>query len=387
MIDLILKFMFFSSFALIFHTYIAYPFSMFVMEKVIKRKGYKNDEGYLPSVSLMVAAFNEEGIIQKKIENSLELDYPREKLEFIFASDGSYDNTNDIISQYSNHGIKLIKIFPRRGKSNALNVSVEKAKGDILVFSDANSFLKKDVIKKLVRNFANPSVGCVSGELSFHDKTGNPLGIMESRFWNFETRLKRREGNIISILGANGGLYAIRKDLFKPLPTEDNIVDDFLITMNILRAGYLAICDPEAVGYEDTCTRMKDSFERKVRIGNGNLNTIRYFYPLLSPMYRLVSYALWSHKIIRWFTPFLLINILIANILLVGKSPIYLVTLGIQLLFYVSSGICLFLERKNIKIRWLYPFFYFLSLNVAGFFSFVRFITKTQRPYWKMSRQ
>jgi biofilm PGA synthesis N-glycosyltransferase PgaC len=345
-----IKILFFFSLFLIFYTYLLYPLIIFILNMILREKGHQIDEDFFPSVSFVVIAHNEKQVIQKKIENCLSLDYPKDKLEIVFASDCSDDGTDEIISSYQKKGLlSFIPIRIRGGKSKALNICLPMINGNIVVFSDANTFVQKDTVRKLVRHFADPQIGCVSGRLKFRPVEGNPLGMIESRFWNYETWVKIKEGNIASLPGANGGIYAIRKPLFKPLPTDRVVMDDFLITLHIIGTGYRAISDPQVRAIEDTCIRVGDSFEQKVRIGAGNFHGLKYIYPLLAPTQGLIAYILWSHKIIRWFLPFVLMAALISNMFLVRQGWVYQCLIGSQISFYLVAclGFLCYLRSKK----------------------------------------
>jgi len=344
------KLFFFTSLFLILYTYLIYPLIIWILNKLLHKERHEVDENLIPSVSLIVVAHNEDQVIREKIKNSLSLDYPSEKLEIIFTSDCSTDCTDKIIIPYQKKGVSFICMKKRGGKSKALNKCIPLAKGELIILSDANTFVQRDAIRKLVRHFKDPKIGCVSGKLRFRPIQGNPLGIIESRFWNYETWLKIHEGNIASLPGANGGIYAIRKSAFRPLPTDKAIMDDFLITLNIINQGYRAISDSEVRALEDTCLKVKDSFEQKIRIGAGNLHGLKYIYPLLNPAKGFIAYILWSHKIIRWFLPFLLITLLISNLLLIRQRLLYQYLAGGQIIFYLiacSGFICYLFKRKE----------------------------------------
>jgi len=346
------KLFFFLGLFLILYTYLIYPFIICALNKLCNKEHHRIDESFIPSVSLIVVAHNEEQVIREKIINSLSLDYPTEKLEVIFTSDCSTDSTDKIIIPYQKKGIYFICIKKRGGKSKALNKCIPLATGEIIILSDANTFVHKDAVRKLVRHFKDPKIGCVSGKLRFRPIQGNPLGIIESRFWNYETWLKIHEGNIASLPGANGGIYAIRKSLFKPLPTDKAIMDDFLITLNIIKQEYRAISDPEVMALENTCLKVKDSFEQKIRIGAGNLHGLKYIYPLLNPAKGFIAFILWSHKIIRWFLPFVLIIVFISNIFLIKQGPLYQYLAGGQICFYLAAflGFVCYVLKKDKKI-------------------------------------
>lgn len=332
-----MKMLFFLSLFLILYTYFFYPLLIWGLDVLLKRRNHVIDENFYPTVSLVVIAHNEEEVIREKIENSLSLDYPKEKFQIIMASDNSTDRTNEIMAQYTGKGICFMPILKRGGKSKALNLCIPKAQGEIIVLSDANTLVHQDAVRKLVRHFADPVIGCVSGKLRFRPVEGNPLGMIESRFWNYETWVKKHEGNLGFLPGANGGIYAIRKSVFHLLPTTKAIMDDFIITLNIIAQGYRAISDPEVRALEDTCVNVQDSFEQKVRIGAANFHGLPYIYHLLNPAKGFVAYILWSHKIIRWFLPFFLLILLISNLLLLGQGLFYQYLAVGQSSFYLTA--------------------------------------------------
>ena len=404
---MILLILFWISVFLICYTYILYPIGLFITATALqikrdfrylfaknerRKREIQDDE--LPTVSIVVAAYNEEKVIEAKIYNMLALDYPREKFEVIIGSDGSTDRTNEIVSAYWDRGIQLINYTDRGGKTNVLNRTIPRATGDIIVLSDANTMYAKDALRKIVRYFRDPKVGCVCGELRFVSPEGKPES--ETAYWKYEVLLKFLESKLGTVLGANGAIYAIRGELFEPIPP-DTVIDDFLIGMNVKKKGYKVYYDAEAVAYEETANDVKAEFARRKRIGAGNFHALTKTLALLNPVKGFVALAYLSHKVIRWFVPFFMLLALGTNSAILFKAPLlqgnhigllllYGGILDLQLLFYLLAlGGHLTRKRQSSKLLRL-PY-YFLSMNIALFFGFFRFITKTQKVAWKRTER
>ncbi|MGQ0793029.1 MAG: glycosyltransferase family 2 protein [Deltaproteobacteria bacterium] len=382
-------------FLLILHTYFIYPIILISIASFLQtardvsylfgradRRKHNIAPDAAPRVSLLIAAYNEEKIIAERLQNALALDYPSDKLEIIVGSDGCTDMTDEIVKRYESRGIKLSPGTRRTGKSGVLNRLAEAASGDILVFSDANTMYAPDAVSKLVRHFQKPKVGCVSGELIITAR--NSEVVEEGIYWKYEAMLKFMESKIDSTLGANGGIYAIRKELYRPIPIE-TITDDFVIGMRVREQGYRAVFDPEARAYEDTAPDLKSEMTRRIRISAGNFQSIALTKSFLNPQMGFISFAYWSHKIIRWFVPFFLIGVFITNALLL-ESPYYQLLFVAQIAIYLLSlaGYALG-KRKNVRI--LNFFYYFVSMNYALLLGFARFIAKTQKVTWQRTER
>lgn len=367
---------------LIAYTYVLYPLLILIWAQFSSQRT-QVDESYFPFVSMVVAAYNEEDVIGQKVENCLEIDYPADRIEFLFGSDGSSDRTNEILSAYDDTRTRSFPYQERAGKLNVLNKIVPQANGDILVFSDANTMYHPDAVRKLARHFADPTVGGVCGRLQLVSPNDSAGGEGEGLYWRYENVLKRAEGTIFTVIGANGAIYAIRCELFRPLPTEAVVMDDFLIPLRVLEQGQRVIYDPEAVATENTSPDMQGEFKRKVRIAAANFNAIPHILGLLNPSRGFVALALWSHKIVRWSVPFLAIGALVTNWFLLKSGWIYVATLGLQLLVYVGAllgylGDCLF-RRPGLFM----PFYYLVTMNLAMFLGFWRSLTRTQKIAWE----
>lgn len=378
-----MKILFWIVLLLVGYAYLLYPIVLFVLARFKKEILQKSD--ILPGVSIIVSAYNEEVVIEEKIKNCLELDYPKENLEIIIASDGSDDRTNEIVEKYSKRGVVLADYKERRGKAEVLNQTIPTAKNEIIVLSDANTFFRKDALKMLVRNFGDDRVGCVCGEMKFRNSAENKIGELEGFYWKYEVFLKRLEGRRGSLLGANGGIYAIRKRLFERIPA-NTIIDDFVIPMKILEKEYRVLYEPEAIAYEDTAKGVIQEMTRRVRIGAGDFQSLILTRQLLNPFRGFSAFSFWSHKVLRWFAPFLLIGALFFNAFLVSEKP-YLVLFIAQIGFYFAALIGRFLSASHIHIKILGICYYFVSMNIALLVGFFKFLSGTQKVTWERTER
>ena len=370
-----LEVIFWISTGIILYIYILYPLVLHLLPSKEVMNPKIED---FPTVSLIIAAYNEEKAIEKKLKNTMTLDYPPQKMEIIVASDGSTDHTEEIVKKYINRGVRLINSGRRIGKTECQNISAKKANGDILIFSDANSIYREDTVKMLVRNFANPRVGCVGGRLRYTAKGTAAQG--ESIYTKYESYIKSLESKVCSPIGVDGGIYAIRKALFVPL--EKDAVSDFIEPILIYKNGWEVIYDKEALITEEISGHMESSIARRVRIVTGALHSLKYIRDMLNPFrWRFFAFELVSHKVLRWIQPFFFIVIFISNIFLIDK-PSFLVFLLLQLLLYICGILGLIFEKKT--------FFklpaYFLGMNFALILSWINLIKRKNFIVWETSR-
>jgi cellulose synthase/poly-beta-1,6-N-acetylglucosamine synthase-like glycosyltransferase len=351
---------------LLLHTYALYPLSLPVLARLFpaRRKASASPSVSRPKVSLIIAAYNEEKILEEKIRNCFELEYPREDLEILIGSDGSSDRTEAIAAQYA-PGVKLFAFPKREGKASVLNRLVPAARGEILVFCDANTMLLKNVLQKLTAPFEDENVGSVCGKLILHDAGESALGIGESMYWNLESEIKKQEGRLGTVIGANGGIYAIRKELYSPIPVGVKVMDDFYVTTRVLCAGKDVVYEPQAIGSEETSLDAYGEFHRKVRISQANFNLLPRYIPLLNPLRPLVAYGFFSHKLLRWLAPLILVALFLANLALAPSSRFYAGLLGAQAAFYAAAGLARFLGAGARRHKLLLIPFYFVSMNAA----------------------
>lgn len=355
----------------LFYIYFGYPLLLIVIS-IFRQEKKKVKDGYQPTVSLIITAYNEEKVIQQKIENTLNLSFPKDKLEIIIVSDGSTDKTDVIAKTFNSEGIRFIKIKGRKGKTYCQNQAVKLAKGEIIVFSDANSIYKLDAIEKLVQHFSDQRIACVSGELQYVDKSDRVEG--ENIYWRYEQFLKRLETKCSSIITTNGAIYAVRRNLYIPLPSD--VVSDFVEALELIRRGYQVVYEPEAIAFESTTASSQEEYQRKVRIVSRAVyslfkqRNLFMFHPL---RYNLFAVQIWSHKILRWLTGLFLTLLFITNIPLAKCSPIYRLSLFGQLTFYVMALTGFITEsilKKEVSKALHVPYYFCLSClaMLVGFF-------------------
>ena len=303
-----------------------------------------------------MAAYNAENTIQMALESIPD----REDVEIIVVDDGSTDKTVEIVERYKDQGITLVKAPQNAGKAAMLNRLEKKASGEILLFCDANTMLFPNVVRKLTDPFKDKKIGCACGHLILTDKSGTELGRGESAYWDLESEIKKFEGMMDLLIGGNGALYAIRKELYTDLPTKKSVMDDFFVTTKILQKGYYCTFISSAIGAEQTSKETIGEYRRKVRIGRANFNYLLSYLPLLNPFRPLRCYLFFSHKILRWFSPHIFILLFLVNIPLAWYFSLYRISLGI-LFGFLLVGVFKIIPGA----------YYFLSMNMAmlkGFF-------------------
>lgn len=376
-------FLFWTSVFLVGYTYLVYYAILLVLSHWQKRIRKKAPE-YTPSVSILVSAYNECKIIEEKIKNFLALDYPKQKIDLIIGSDHSTDGTDAIVKRYAKkyQNVRLYSFPVREGKANGLNKIAPHARGEILIFSDANTLYHPDAVRKLISHFIDPQVGGVCGELILIPPDENPGGAGESLYWKYENRIKQLEGKIKTVFGATGGIYAIRKSLFKPLPPhQTNISDDFLIPMEVVAQGYDVVYDEKAKAWEYASKTMKDEFSRKVRIGAADLYALKKITFLLHPRHGFVAFGLWSHKIIRWSVPLFMVVALVSNCLLFS-IPFYRGIFFLQLGFYFFALLGWVCDLNQWRLRMFSIFYYFVGVHLGLMVGYWKYFTKNIRPTW-----
>jgi biofilm PGA synthesis N-glycosyltransferase PgaC len=370
------------------YTYGVYPFILKFLA-CFTGKDYKVDESYRPTVSVIIAAYNEEKVIAEKIRNLYQLDYQSDKIEFIIGSDGSSDQTVAIAKSFSE--IKNLKVLdlPRGGKVNALNALLEKATGDVLIFSDANTMYDSKAILNLVKYFTDTRIGCVSGQLRYKVDASSGIGAKsESAYWKYENWVKVLESKVGRLSGANGAIYAVRKGLINEI-RKGIINDDFYIATCVLQSGYDVILNTEAIAFEEPNDEFDSQFKRHIRDGAGHYQAIAVFWKML--FLRKGSFVHISHRVIRWLVPFFMIIAFISNVMLIGQSGTIDVFLVVQVLGYLAVGIYYLMLKKSIRIKgvlgkFLNILFYFFLVNLALLLGFIRLVKKQQRATWETQR-
>jgi glycosyltransferase involved in cell wall biosynthesis len=357
------------------YVYFGYPALLAALGVVTRRP--PKARPYEPSVSLLVAAYNEADVIEAKIRNALALDYPPDRLEIVIASDGSTDGTAEIAGRLAGgERVRLFAYPKNRGKINVLNDTVPQLRGEILVFSDASSMLAPDSLRRLAANFADPQVGAASGVYKVRQKEKADLGAQEDFYWKYETFLKTREAALGSVLGAHGSLYAIRRSLY-PFPAPGTINDDYVIPVRILQQGYRVAYEPAAVAYEEA--HEMGGFGRRVRIMAGNFQQMREIKPLLWPPRPLALFFFLSHKAGRALVPFAMVALAAANLFLLGR-PLYRWLGVLHFGFYLVAGLGAIwkLEPRTLRLP-----YYFCMINAAAFLAIHRAISPRRQVAWK----
>jgi len=335
----------------------------------------------VPKVSFIIVVRNEEAYIKEKIDNAINLDYPKELLEIIIGSDGSTDHTSEIINSLSTEGIKVYISEKHIGKVNVLNKIVPQASGDIIVFSDARQKFEKSALRELSANFNDPDVGCVSGELVLIGKNESPVGEGVGLYWDYEKFLRKKESQIYSMLGATGAIYAIRKKLFMP-PPYNTILDDVYIPLKIVEQGYRAIFDSTARAYDKVSSSSANEFKRKVRTLAGNFELFLLCINMFNPLRSKVAWQFFSHKFLRAIAFFFLTSFFTANFFLKDIYPYYIAFI-LQLVFYSLAIVGMLVDRMSKKNK-IFSFPYtFCMLNLAALVGFLKFFSGRQKITWK----
>lgn len=372
---------------LLFYTFIGYGILLYLMV-VIKRVTVKKRKQYyvfdqLPSATIIIAAYNEENIIQQKIENTFGLFYPKEKLSYLIVTDGSSDNTPAIVRNFPE--ITLLHSNERKGKINAVHRAMTQTTSEIVIFTDANTFLNKDALTNIARHYKDINVGAVAGEKRVRIEKNSDATSGEGYYWKYESTLKKWDSELYTVVGAAGELFSIRSALYQPVQP-DTILDDFLISMNIAVKGYRIVYEPKAFAVESSSANIKEEMKRKVRIAAGGIQSILRLKKLLNIFrFPVLSFQYISHRVLRWtITPFLMIVVFILNIYIVINTHIilYLLLLAAQIIFYGAAFSGWILDKKEIKNKFLFIPYYFCFMNFAILLGIKRYFLGNQKAAW-----
>lgn len=375
---------FWLSVAAIGYAYIGYPLLLLLLSR-IRPKPVKSGH-WTPSVTVVIAAYNEERDLAAKLENTLALDYPPSHLEVIVTSDCSSDRTDEIARSFAARGVRLHRQEERHGKTAAQNAAVTKARGEIIVFSDATTHYRPDVLKLMVPAFADKSVGCVTGRVIYQDEKDSSVGTGTQSYWNYEFFLKRHESAVCSLIGVCGCMYAVRASAYIPLYNE--ACSDFIIATTMVEQGLRAVYVPEAVCTEEPNRQAKKELAARVRIISQTFADLWRNRSVLNP-FRSGFYAiqLWSHKLMRYLVPVFLIAIFIASAFLVPRNAFYAAVFLMQVAFYLAALVSWALERLGVTFSLLALPQYFVITNLASLIAFVKFLTGERYTRWEPSRE
>jgi cellulose synthase/poly-beta-1,6-N-acetylglucosamine synthase-like glycosyltransferase len=382
---MVLQLIFWSIVGVVVYSYCLYPLILWVVSRTKKNVNTVLHVP-LPTVSLVISVYNEEKNLPAKLSNIEGYDYPAEKMEILFGVDGATDKSEKILGECSNDNIRVVSFKERRGKAAVLNDLLDLAGSEIIVFTDSNTIFEPQTIKELIKHFKDPTIGAVSGYLKLVQSTEQSVKTGEHTYWEYENIIKSWESRTFSMLGATGGVYAIRKKLFVLLPVDLSIADDFIIPMEIVKKGYRCVYEPKALAYEALGKNVSDEFRRKVRIGAQNINALPFIASLLHPRYGFIAFALLSHKIIRWFIPFFLILSFILGLLLYHNALVYRLMIVAWGLLLCTGSIGWLTEKTSMPIGFfIYPY-YFLAMNYALFVGFFKAVFHTQKTTWNVYR-
>jgi len=389
-----MKIAFWVSLLIAFYTFAGYGILLYLIIKIkrsIKGKPIlpvvANDD--LPECTLVVAAYNEEHYMASKIANCLQLNYPAGKLKFLFVTDGSNDKTPDIISQHPE--IQLLHRPERAGKIAAIHRAMEFVTTEVVVFTDANTFLNPEAITRICRHYSDKTVGAVAGEKRVQiDANADASAAGEGFYWKYESALKKWDSELYSVVGAAGELFSVRRELYEDVPA-DTILDDFMISMLIAAKGYRIIYEPDAYALENASENVTEELKRKIRIAAGGIQSILRLKPLLfSFKYPVLSFQYVSHRVLRWtVTPFFLIIAFLTNFALAfaGKGVFYQLMFVAQIAFYLSAILGFILEKRQLRIKVLFIPYYFCVMNYAVLMGIIRYFTKKQSSMWEKSQR
>jgi len=382
--------LFWISASLIFYSYFLYPCILFALYSISQiRRDWQYLSGRrdrrintlrseeLPSVSLVIAAYNEERRLPDRIINIRDLEYPKDKLEVIIVSDGSDDRSNEILTRARDEQIRAVLLPLRKGKANALNVGVSQATSGILIFSDAATLFAPDSIQKMVRHFSDSKIGVVCGLLKF--KATAESQQTEGVYWKYETIIRLMEARFGATMTASGALYALRRQCFEPL-SSDTVIEDFVVPMRARQLGYSVIFDPEATAIEYAAPSVSGEFTRRVRLAVGSFRAIGELIRVRMDFMTRLAFI--SHKLLRWLVPFFLIAFLLSNIFLVKAVP-YRVALLTQSLFYLWAAVGYMFREPMKRIRFGLLGYFWLAMNVAFLVGFWKYLFGRQDSAWK----
>lgn len=377
---------------LIFYTFFGYGILLYVLVKirgVIKGKRPVPDNGgNWPTLTLVISAYNEEQCMPDKIANTLSLSYPADKITYLFVTDGSTDSTPDIIAQYPQ--IKLMHRPERRGKIAAIDRAMHEVTSEIVIFTDANTFLNKDALLNIARHFHDPKVGAVSGEKRVMIEDVSDATAGEGFYWKYESKLKTWDSELYSVVGAAGELFSVRTSLFESVPP-DTILDDFMISLRIAEKGYRIVYDATAYAMESGSESIPEELKRKIRIAAGGIQSIVRLKSLLNPFNNFVlTFQYISHRVLRWtITPFLMVLAFVLNgvIAVTDNSIMYRLLFAAQVLFYGMALLGWLMERRQVKVKIFFIPYYFCMMNYAVAAGIRRYFLKQQSVAWEKSKR
>ncbi len=386
----LLQLIFYFLIVLVFYAYLGYGIVLFLLVTFKRNIVGKNTEKGLEClpVTVLIAAYNEEDFIEKKLLNTLQQNYAEEKLNVIVVTDGSDDQTYEIAKKFPS--IRLLHQSERRGKIDAINRAMQEVETEIVVFTDANTLLNQDAIRQLLKFFGDDRTGAVAGEKRVITQLKDSASASgEGFYWKYESKLKEWDSELNTVVGAAGELYAIRTKLFEEVP-EDTLIEDFYLTLRIARKGFKVKYAPKAFAMEEPSDSSKEELKRKIRIAAGGIQSIIRLAPLLNVFkYGILSFQYISHRVLRWtLAPLALPLIFLINIYLAKTSGyVFQMFLVLQVVFYLMALVGYFLKRKKIKWKLFFIPYYFCMMNYAVYVGAFRYFTGKQSVVWERAKR
>lgn len=374
---------------IIFYTYLFYTL-LLILIRWLKPRIQTTESSSpieLPPVTLLIAAYNERDVLSEKMENNSLIDYPKDKLKIVWITDGSDDGSPDILRKYPHH--KVYHQDVREGKTSAINRGMERIDTPFVVFTDANTMINRESIKRLIDQFTDPKTGCVSGEKRIRtSKSDSAVGTGEGLYWRYESFIKKLESDIGTSIGCAGELFAIRKELFEPI--DKNVInDDFYISMQVIRRGYSIKYCPEAFAVEKPSLSIGEELKRKIRIATGGIQSLIMMKEMLNPLkHGFFAFQFWSHKVFRWtVVPVSLLLVLLLNLVIVFEShftkDVYLLTFALQVIFYLFVLAGTIMSNSRIRLKFFFLPYYLYIMNYANLAGIWRFIRGKQSVKWE----
>ncbi len=376
---------------LVIYTYVGYGIILRLLVDLKRSRENQREvidyQEFCPETTIVIAAYNEADFIEEKIQNTLQLDYPSDKLQVVIVTDGSTDATPAIVRQYSE--VKLLHQPERRGKIAAVHRTMKEVNTPIVIFTDANTYLNPKAISNIVRHYRNPQIGGVAGEKRIHvAEKDSASGAGEGFYWKYESALKTWDAELYSVVGAAGELFSIRTELYEDI-LQDTVIEDFYLTLRIAQKGYRIAYEPDAYALEGPSASVKEELKRKIRIAAGGIQAIVRLKALLNIFrYGMLSFQYISHRVLRWtVTPFALVLVFILNIFLFGRSEFYQLTFYGQILFYLAALVGYALANRSVKIKAFFIPYYFFIMNYAVFRGIIRYVQGRQSVTWERAQR
>jgi glycosyltransferase involved in cell wall biosynthesis len=384
---------FWASLAAVTWTYAGYPLLLLALARRRRRSPHPprptEDPPFEPTVTIIVSAYNEEKAIRRKLERTLALDYPPEKLEVIVASDSSTDRTHDIVRELGPRGVRLVVLPERAGKTAAQNQAAAAAKGEVLIFTDATTELDRGSVRQLCASFVDPRVGCVGAELEYVSEGGSAVGKGGGLYWRYEKRVKELESQVSTLIGVSGCLYAVRANAYRPI--EPDLISDFVVAGDVFQRGFITVYGGGTVSSERTHEETGREFEMRVRVIVRTINALVRRARMLNPLrYGFFSFQLFSHKVLRYLVPELLIAIFASGLYLAlaggSSAPVYRAFLIAQLALYLAAAVGWLRQRLGLRLPFVHVPFYFVVVNLAALWALMLYLRGERKVTWTTVR-